>query len=552
MKIQTVGLLALSPWLGSLVWGQNLEFDALKSLAFIAPDSVHAIALTAYDEAWIQGESGLVEWAYLLGLTDYLQSAFLSSNAWYAEGLEQLKAGQFSTADSLKWSASLWNNIGINHEIMLDYDRAREALEQSRRAERELGNEAGEWVTAINEGLLLGHMGKADEAVSVLQEAAGYFSSAGDKGNEGKAWLNLGLAYAKLQQYQSAHQATDRALDLFSEVNDSTEVYNALINKGENLVLDGRLQDLDALFDQMNDWRPRLLSVRQRYHEQVLRARWELFHANIAAAQQYLDTANELSNTAPLMGSSLKGVEAMIAIAHAQGTPEIAYNSLLTQISDFERRTNELAAGYALQVVKLQERSQRLASIQALKQELNHSENIRLLLTVLLVLLLLSVASVIAWGRARMRSRQVVFQMAKRSRDRLKRSKGPSVEAAETVQPEHRALFEKLLAHIEDEASFLDPAFSLSVLSSAVEANPRYISEAIKQVRGCNFSQFINEMRIERAIDMLMDESNDHLSLDQIAEACGFSNLRTFYRNFERQVNTTPAAFRKMAKKDKS
>lgn len=106
------------------------------------------------------------------------------------------------------------------------------------------------------------------------------------------------------------------------------------------------------------------------------------------------------------------------------------------------------------------------------------------------------------------------------------------------------------MALIEKEQCFLDPAFSLSVLSSSLEANPRYVSEAIKNFRGLNFSQFINEMRIERAIEMLMDKGNDHLSLDQIAEACGFSNLRTFYRNFERQVNTTPAAFRKMAKSD--
>jgi hypothetical protein len=42
--------------------------------AFRTPDSVHAVVLEVYDDAWVEGRGGLHEWAYLLGLTDYLQS----------------------------------------------------------------------------------------------------------------------------------------------------------------------------------------------------------------------------------------------------------------------------------------------------------------------------------------------------------------------------------------------------------------------------------------------------------------------------------------------
>jgi tetratricopeptide (TPR) repeat protein len=268
--------------------------------------------------------------------------------------LERLDDESLSPEESLKWSARLWNNFGINHEILLDYNRAHEALEKSRNAARELNNHEGEWITAINEGLLLCRMGSVDEAVSLLQDASAFFSSTGDLGNEGKDWLNLGLAEAKRKNFEVAIQAANQAIDLFEMVNDSTELYNALINKGESFLLSGELGGLGELFEQMDVWRPQRLSIRQQYHEKVLIARWEICRSNLAAAQQYLDSPHELSGLAAGPGLNLSSIEALMEIDSAQWNPQIAFDELLTQISDFEQRTNELPGGSALQVVQLQ------------------------------------------------------------------------------------------------------------------------------------------------------------------------------------------------------
>ena len=78
MNYRVLLVVVLSGAFFSLGWcqelDQKLDFEALKMEAFRTPDSVHAVVLEVYDDAWVEGRGGLHEWAYLLGLTDYLQS----------------------------------------------------------------------------------------------------------------------------------------------------------------------------------------------------------------------------------------------------------------------------------------------------------------------------------------------------------------------------------------------------------------------------------------------------------------------------------------------
>jgi AraC family transcriptional activator of mtrCDE len=52
-------------------------------------------------------------------------------------------------------------------------------------------------------------------------------------------------------------------------------------------------------------------------------------------------------------------------------------------------------------------------------------------------------------------------------------------------------------------------------------------------------------MRIDEARRML--ENNPELTIENIAEDCGFIQLRTFYRNFKERYQMSPAQYRKIA-----
>ena len=45
---------------------------------------------------------------------------------------------------------------------------------------------------------------------------------------------------------------------------------------------------------------------------------------------------------------------------------------------------------------------------------------------------------------------------------------------------------------------------------------------------------FVNDIRIQRAVQMREDPENKNKSLSEIAALCGFTNMVTFYRSYER------------------
>ena len=49
-----------------------------------------------------------------------------------------------------------------------------------------------------------------------------------------------------------------------------------------------------------------------------------------------------------------------------------------------------------------------------------------------------------------------------------------------------------------------------------------------------NLRLFINDIRVQRAVQMRDDPAYKGKSLNEIALACGFNNMVTFYRSYER------------------
>jgi AraC-like DNA-binding protein len=54
--------------------------------------------------------------------------------------------------------------------------------------------------------------------------------------------------------------------------------------------------------------------------------------------------------------------------------------------------------------------------------------------------------------------------------------------------------------------------------------------------------QFLNEIRIEHAAQMLMDTQ---MNVEDIGAACGFKNVSNFYQQFQKSIGVSPSKFRK-------
>jgi AraC-like DNA-binding protein len=81
----------------------------------------------------------------------------------------------------------------------------------------------------------------------------------------------------------------------------------------------------------------------------------------------------------------------------------------------------------------------------------------------------------------------------------------------------------------------------LGEIAEASRLSPSYFSTVFKKEMGENLSSYLNRLRVEKAAMMLTETD---LSLEQIAEACGFENRSWFSRIFKHHTGISPGKYR--------
>ncbi|MFD1411013.1 response regulator transcription factor [Lapidilactobacillus gannanensis] len=84
-------------------------------------------------------------------------------------------------------------------------------------------------------------------------------------------------------------------------------------------------------------------------------------------------------------------------------------------------------------------------------------------------------------------------------------------------------------------------ALSLSIVADELHLNAVYLGQLFKQDTGRSFSQYLNDYRINVAVDMLRNPS---LDVNYIATEVGYQNQSYFYRIFKQQTGMTPLEYR--------
>lgn len=84
-------------------------------------------------------------------------------------------------------------------------------------------------------------------------------------------------------------------------------------------------------------------------------------------------------------------------------------------------------------------------------------------------------------------------------------------------------------------------SISLKQIAEALHLNASYISQLIKTETGVNYSQYMTELRINKARELLETTS---LSLAAISEAVGFNDYFYFIKKFKKEVGITPGKYK--------
>lgn len=110
--------------------------------------------------------------------------------------------------------------------------------------------------------------------------------------------------------------------------------------------------------------------------------------------------------------------------------------------------------------------------------------------------------------------------------------------------PEISSQIEQVKKYVFENEPFLDPSLSIQELSKQVNIPVRDLSILINHHMNKHFFDFINEYRIEKAKEILKDESKCKVTILEILYEVGFNSKSSFNTAFKKHTNQTPTEFR--------
>ncbi|MBP1991076.1 helix-turn-helix transcriptional regulator [Paenibacillus eucommiae] len=110
------------------------------------------------------------------------------------------------------------------------------------------------------------------------------------------------------------------------------------------------------------------------------------------------------------------------------------------------------------------------------------------------------------------------------------------VEKREGTEPVKKFLTEFIHAHYNED-------ISLEMMAEKANMSANYFSKYFKDKTGMNFSDYLSELRIQKAKEMLI---HSDLRIQEISEKVGYLNTNSFIRMFKKITGTPPGEYKRM------
>ncbi|KQX15684.1 AraC family transcriptional regulator [Flavobacterium sp. Root420] len=102
----------------------------------------------------------------------------------------------------------------------------------------------------------------------------------------------------------------------------------------------------------------------------------------------------------------------------------------------------------------------------------------------------------------------------------------------------------KLKQYMTEKEPFLDPSLTIQELAYQIDIPVRDLSILINHKMDQHFFDFVNEYRIQKAMNILKDKSKGQLTVLEILYEVGFNSKSSFNTSFKKYTNLTPTAYR--------
>jgi len=89
--------------------------------------------------------------------------------------------------------------------------------------------------------------------------------------------------------------------------------------------------------------------------------------------------------------------------------------------------------------------------------------------------------------------------------------------------------------------NFNDADFYQQVVADMLKMSSAYIGRLFKQGTGVSFSEYLNDIRLTKALELL---DSDHISINEVMEQCGYRSQSHFFKQFKMKYGTSPGEYR--------
>ena len=91
---------------------------------------------------------------------------------------------------------------------------------------------------------------------------------------------------------------------------------------------------------------------------------------------------------------------------------------------------------------------------------------------------------------------------------------------------------------------YLDPDLTIHQFAINIGISARTISNCINQNLGFNFNEWVNNYRVERALEIIRSDTKNQLSIEGIGFEAGFKSRSAMYAAFKKKLGHSPGHFR--------
>lgn len=116
-------------------------------------------------------------------------------------------------------------------------------------------------------------------------------------------------------------------------------------------------------------------------------------------------------------------------------------------------------------------------------------------------------------------------------------------DTASQIDDKNSELFRKLETLMRESKVYREKNLTRERVADLIGSNRTYLSQVVNEKTGMSFIHYINSYRIEEALEILSEATND-IPLKALCSDLGFNSITTFYKLFQDKVGMTPAKYR--------